>query len=347
MKLVDFSTIVEEAWYAYDPEHEIKEITDISVRVSTNYVYKIDFYNRPFLIAKLSYFGKYEHFKEDHAIVNALAHTLEPPYDRFLARSLMKRGEVFTYRHQEAGQDVWVVFYRPVRINERLPKQLDEAQVLNLGKQMGRFHKAVTHTLPSLPRSSKTLILDVQELAARCDTKAGQFEFAPYTDLIKRHCNTFLHEADRLGYQDFLEIPVFVDWNIGNFSLTKKGQLFSRWDYDWFRVCTRVMDFYFLSRVVSAAGDQTQFSYELDTLLEPRFLLFLQQYHQTFPLTEEEVRFIREAYRFFILQYVIKFGNYFFHTFYAKRLQQEAFEQYLPRLDQGFDVDKLLRACKL
>jgi hypothetical protein len=65
------------------------------------------------------------------------------------------------------------------------------------------------------------------------------------------------------------------------------------------------------------------------------------------PLMINEVRFLREAYRFFILNYVIKDGKYFFSEQYAKKLQAEAYDIYLPSVDRDFDPDKLIEALKL
>ena len=98
----------------------------------------------------------------------------------------------------------------------------------------------------------------------------------------------------------------------------------------------RVLDFYFFSRVVSDLGDRTVFSYVINTMMEDRFILFLKEYHKVNPLTADEIRFLKEAYRFFILNYVIKDGKYFFSEQYAKKLQAEAFEIYLPICRQGF-----------
>lgn len=348
MKRIDFSQIVSQAWQDYDPTRPIKSITDISVQVSTNHVYKVQLHEKKFLIAKLSLFGKYEDFEQEHAIINVLAQTLDRPYDRTLSHSLIKQGKVFTYRHQEPNHDVWVVFYRPVRVNEKLPKRLTEGQVVNLGKQMARFHKACAKTVNALPPFPKTLESDVDALSQQLGTPQpqGAKEYGKYQPLIQQHCDIFLEQCDVLGYENFLKIPVFVDWNIGNFSLTKSGKLSSRWDYDWFRVATRVIDFYFLSRVVSNGGDQTIFSYLVDPLMEDRFLIFLRAYHGEYPLSEAEIRFIKESYRFFILHYVINYGRHFFTEYYGKRLQQEAFEVYLPRIEQQFDTEKLLSVCK-
>ena len=76
-------------------------------------------------------------------------------------------------------------------------------------------------------------------------------------------------------------------------------------------------------------------------------MIFLKSYHAVYPLRPEEVYFIKEAYRFFILNYVVKYGRYFFHDVYANKLQREAFEIYFPRLEDGFNPDKILKALNL
>jgi len=82
-------------------------------------------------------------------------------------------------------------------------------------------------------------------------------------------------------------------------------------------------------------------------MMEDRFILFLEEYHKINPLTANELRFMREAYRFFILNYVIKDGSYFFSEQYAKKLQAEAFDIYLPAVDTDFNAEKLIDALKI
>jgi hypothetical protein len=67
--------------------------------------------------------------------------------------------------------------------------------------------------------------------------------------------------------------------------------------------------------------------------LEPRFVSFLKAYQGVYPLGENELLFIKEAYRFFILNYVVRGGEHFFRPSICRRLQQEAIAQYLPSLD--------------
>lgn len=347
MTQIDFTGIIQQAWSAYDNTRNIVRITDISARVSTNHVYSVRFSDNNFIIAKLSYYGTFEHFVEDHSIIDTLSNNLPAPFENFLARSLAKGRQLFVYHHQSSLMDAWVVFYRPIEIKRKLPRRLNEDQIAKLASQVALFHKACHSIRNTLPPSSKTLETDIDHLLQILDTDEGRYEFRLHTDEIRRHAGLFLENTHKLGEPHWDKIPVFVDWNIGNFSVTSSLKLFSRWDYDWFRMGSRMLDFYFLSRVSSDVGDRTVFSYHATTLMEERFILFLKNYHNVYPLTENEIRFLGEAYRFFILNYVLKDGRHFFHQIFATKLQREALEIHLPSLDKTFDANVLLRALKL
>lgn len=347
MTIIDFTEIVREAWVAYDPTRKIVRIEDISAKVSTNHVYKIILKDGNFIIAKLSYFGLFEHFVEDHAIINALSNNLPEPFENFLSRSLFKRTELFVHRHTSELLDAWVVFYRPVQILNKLPRKLTANQIKRLGKETARFHEACSIIRHSLPPSSKTMLVDINGLLEVLETDEGKFQFSGHLDLIREQCETFKHAYTDLDAKTLESIPVFVDWNIGNFSVTDDLQLFSRWDYDWFRVSSRIMDFYFFARVVSKEGDRTMFTYNIDVLQQERFINYLKAYHDRNPLEEREILFLKETYRFFLLNYVIKYGRYFFHDLFATKLQQEALEIHLPSIEKKFDPNPLLKALNL
>lgn len=328
---------------AYDATRGILSIKDISAMVSTNHVYRVELEDGGRIIAKLSYFGKYEHFVEDHTIINVLNNNLPAPFDNFLARSLMKGDRLFVHRFQSGSIDAWVVFYLPMRIVQMLPKRLTEDHIVKLATEFALFHKTCHIIRHTLPPSSKTLSSDIRDFLSLLQTDLGRYEHRMNLDEIKKQCHIFLENIEKLGVYDFDTIPVFVDWNIGNFSVTPNTKLFSRWDYDWFRISNRMMDFYFFSRVVSDIGDRSVFSYTIDQLMEDRFLLFLKHYHKVFPLSEKEIVFLKEAYRFFILNYVVKYGRHFFHEIYATKLQKEAFDLYFPNID-SFNPKKLIKA---
>lgn len=344
---MDYSLIIKKAWEGYDASKLIKNIEDISAMVSTNRVFRVTFVDDDIVIAKLSNFGKYEYFKEDHRIIHSLSNNLLYPFENVLAKSLVKNNRVYIYRHKQGKADAWVVFYNPTRILERMPRRLEEHHIRKLGEQVGKFHKACARVKNVLPKSSKTLRTDIYALMHQLDNEEKQFGSAMQVDFLKYHCETFLRNRSKYNMSSFEIIPVFIDWNIGNFSVSSHLNLYSRWDYDWFRMSYRLLDFYFFSRVVSDAGDRTVFSYGINTLTEDRFIVFLEEYHKINPLTANEIRFLKEAYRFFILNYVIKDGKYFFKPQYAKKLQTEAFEIYLPSVDRDFDAEKIIAALKL
>ncbi|MDR3704663.1 MAG: hypothetical protein P4L28_02000 [Paludibacteraceae bacterium] len=344
---IDLLPIIEKGWYEYNPKRRIRKIEDLSVNVSTNKVFRITFTDKTFVFAKVSNFGQYENFKEDHEIINVLANNLERPYDHFLSSSLMKDNNLYLYRHEDEFIDVWMVFYRAVRVNTSLPKRLSDEQVKIIGRELAKFHKLCDEMTPVLPKSSKTLVKDIYHLLRRLEKPESKLKFVGFNELIKEHCHIFLENAEKYGYSACTKIPVFVDWNIGNFSVRENGTFFSRWDYDWFRMSSRMLDFYSFSRVCSDIGDKTDFSYTFSQLNEPRFLEFLKEYHKVFPLTRDEVCFMKEAYRFFILNYVISNGRFFFNEAYARKLQREAYEKHLPNLDKGFDAELILEALGL
>ncbi|MFY0625133.1 MAG: hypothetical protein JXR07_02480 [Reichenbachiella sp.] len=344
--LLNFNDIVLEAWANYDSSRKVVSINDISAMVSTNHVYRLKLENGTIVIGKLSYFGSYEDFLEDHSLINSLAINLPDPFDTLISRSLTKGNQLFTYRHKNEHLDAWVVFYNPIKTDVMLPAILDEKQIKKLGSEVAKFHLACTNVKNILPSWSKTLRKDLDYLVEICNSEVGQYEHRGNIDTIKKQIDLFYNNMAHLEAEDWTAIPIFVDWNIGNFSVNKKGGLYSRWDYDWFRMSSRILDFYFFSRVCSTIGDRKEFSYLIDPVNEDRFILFLKEYHKIFPLTRNEVLFIKEAYRFFIINYVIKDGRYFFHEIYATKLQKEAYDIYFPKIDD-FNSEKILKALKL
>src|SRR5690606_7637084 len=192
--------------------------------------------------------------KEDHTIIHALANNLLYPYENVLAKSLVKDNEVYTYRFQNSLVDTWVVFYNPIRTANRLPRRLDEPAIQKLGHEMATFHKACLRVGKILPQSSKTVRTDIQELLDILQTETGQFEYRLHIDTIKEHCERFLMDIDELDSKSVGESPVFVDCDLGTFSVTEDLKLLPRWDYDWLRISNRMMDFYFCRRVVSDIG---------------------------------------------------------------------------------------------
>jgi hypothetical protein len=329
--------ILHDAWANYGAREPIVSLLETSAGVSTNRVYHVRLEGGRGLFAKVSSYGSYVHFRQDHARIHQWCNLLGgTPYERFLARVLLKDGEVYT--HYDHG--TWVVFYEEAPRRGLLPRRLDDAQIENLGHEAALFHRACADVASQLAPTWQSLGADLatlfDQMHSRVLSAARGFN-AEHARLVRRHCDLFFTNAERLGYHRFQKLPVLIDWNRGNFSVAYDEygyQLYSRWDYDWFRIEPRAMDFYFFSRVVREEGDQTVFSYTGSPMLEPRFQRFVRAYHAVFPISEPELMFAKEAYRFFLLNYVLRTGEHFFRPDICERLEREALTRYLPELEK-------------
>jgi Ser/Thr protein kinase RdoA (MazF antagonist) len=337
--------LIEAAWRERGDWRPIRELVEISASVSTNGVYRVVLEGGEEVIAKTSSYGSYLQFRQDHQLIQRWTELLQyTRYRNFLARVLLKDSQVFTYRE---GQQ-WVVFYAKVPFYDFLPKVISDSQVEALGREMAEFHLGCSRIAGHMDPTWKTFGSDVTSLFDLAGSRQWRQDHGlddGVEAVIRRQCETCLSEAERLGYHGFQRIPLLVDWNIGNFSVGLDGdgfKLFSRWDYDWFRIEPRLLDFYSCARVVRSEGDQTVFSYSAAPLLDPRFERFLRAYHEVYPLRAEELLFLKEAYRFFVLNYVLRIGEHFFRPAICKRLQRETVDSYLPALD-SLDLNPLLR----
>lgn len=341
--------VVTAAWQHFDQRRKIVAIENISATVSTNHVFRVTLDDQSEIIAKTTLYGSFIHFRQDHRIIQQWSrHLSGTRYRNFLARTLQSPDlQVFTCREE----DVWVVFYEKATFYDFLPPILNDQQIAAFAQEMAEFHKISAEVAPSLASSWKSLGSDVANLYDSLGNSQWRREhgFADSVEgALRKQCDIFLSNAEKLGYHSFKKVPVLIDWNIGNFSVGMDGEgfkFFSRWDYDWFRVEPRTLDFYFCARVVRAEGDQDVFSYTLAPFFEERFFAFLRRYHQIYPLLDEEVLFIKESYRFFLLNYVIRIGEHFFRHEICERLHREALSEYFPALDRT-DFSPLLQALR-
>lgn len=331
--------LLNNAWATLGEPYALTDIKEISANVSTNRVYQLTLDNDHQVIAKLSSYGSYVHFRQDHTLINVWIRLLKRTrYRSFLAPVLRSRDSDKVFTHREGNW--WAVFYEKAPFYDFLPPRLSDQQVIALGREMARLHLASTKAANDLPPTWKSLGSDIATLFDFVGSRAWREErnFADSMEpMLRDHCERFLSNAADLGYHTMPRIPVLIDWNIGNFSVGFDGggfKLFSRWDYDWFRIEPRTLDFYFCARVVRDEGDHSEFSYLTSPLTEPRFSMFMRAYHKIYPLSEQDILFIGEAYRFFILNYVIRSGEHFFRPSICRRLVREATESYLPSLDR-------------
>jgi len=233
------ASIVTAAWEAYGDHREIREIRDLSANVSTNSVHLLVLDDGHAVVAKRSSYGSYVHFRQDHIRIDEWIHRLRGTrYANLLAPVLQKNGEVFTYR--EKGE--WVVFYGQQPFYDFLPPVLTEPQIESFAEEMALFHRSCLEISDRVRPTWQSLGSDIASLHDAIGSAQWRRERSfsdSATGFVRAHCDAFLGNADALGYHEWTKIPVLIDWNIGNFSVGMDGEgfkLFSRWDYDWFRI---------------------------------------------------------------------------------------------------------------
>ena len=337
--------LITTAWNAYDANRTIDHVVEVSAHVSTNRVFRVVFDDSSHIVAKVSSYGSYFLFAEDHDRLFTCAQLLRGSrWEGFLAEVLPRDGHAYTWY----DGTYWVAFYTDVERATQLPSILNDAEIENLAREIASFHRESSQIAGSLPPTSNSVKGDAIHLLDQLSHEFAAEHFGLRHDdieIAKRSTHEFLLHLEHIRFDEWEKIPVLVDWNLGNFSVKQHDsqfELFSRWDYDWFRIDTRMLDFYFFSRVSSETGDKTSFTYSPHTLLEPRFIRFLRQYHEVFPLSERELLFLPWAYRFFILNYVIREGAKFFREDLSVKFRQDATRIYLPMLND-FDASPLLR----
>ena len=332
----DAEHIVREAWADYARQaadaRSIAALNEMSAHVSTNRVFQIHFTDASTLVAKVSSYGSYFLFAEDHDRLARCSSLLRHGrWAGFLADVLTLDKRPYTWYDGRR----WCAFYGEVQRAESLSRVLSSADVGALAREIARFHHACQEIASALPSVSNSVKGDAIHLLDQLTNPFASRNFdLPSEDIgvLVRFTHELLVHLEAVHYDEWDKIPILVDWNLGNFSVVRDNEelrLFSRWDYDWFRVESRLLDFYFLSRVSSSTGDRTSFTYSPHTLTEPRFLDFIRAYHAINPLSRRDIEFLPYAYRIFILNYVIREGARFFRADLCSQFRRDAARQYL------------------
>lgn len=344
--MIDAERIVRLAWTDYGDGRSVVEIVEVSAHVSTNHVFRLHLDDGSHVVGKVSSYGSYFLFAEDHDRLFKLVQSLSTSrWSGFLAQVLPRDGRAYTWYDGSC----WAAFYNDVERGTQLPRIITTDDIVFLAREIAGLHQACANAALDLPPTSNSVKGDAIHLLEQLSS-----EFAPRNfDLresdisyLRTSTHNFLTNLENIHFDEWTKIPILVDWNLGNFSITQDAnlvkRLFTRWDYDWFRIDTRMLDFYFLSRAASHTGDKTHFSYSPHTLVEPRFVAFLQAYHSVYPLSRAEIEFLPSAYQFFILNYVIREGAKFFRADLSTRFRKDAVRLYLPMLE-SLDISPLLQ----
>ena len=338
-----------DAWASFGDARSITNFDEVSAHVSTNRVFRITLSDNSRLIAKVSSYGSYFQFAEDHdRLARCSALLRGGRWSGFLAEVLTKNDRPFTWYDGAC----WAVFYTDVQGDTGLPRILDDTDVVSLASQIAEFHLACAAISPSLPPTSNSIkgdAIHLYDLLRDAEAMSHYSLDSLSITTLQRYTHDLLLHLEKVHYDEWTRIPILVDLNLGNFSVRPNPQhggssfeFSTRWDYDWFRIESRLLDFYFLSRVSSRTGDKTQFSYSAHTLTEPRFVKFIAAYHQVYPLSKTEIEFLPFAYRFFILNYVIREGARFFRPDLCAQFRRDAAHHYLVESER-LDLTQLLK----
>ena len=334
--LGDAEQVVREAWRDYSAasgdQRTVTATHEVSAHVSTNRVFQVRFSDNTTVVAKVSSYGSYFLFAEDHdRLARCTSLLRHGRWAGFLADVLVVDKRPYTWYDGRC----WCAFYTEVQRAESLPRILSSSDVAALAREIARFHHACSDIAPALPPVSNSVKGDAIHLLDQLTNPFAPRNFdLPPEDIgvLARFTHELLLRLEAVHYDEWAKIPILVDWNLGNFSVTREDgdvRLFSRWDYDWFRVESRLLDFYFLSRVSSSTGDRTSFTYSPHTLTEPRFVEFVRAYHEVNPLSRRDIEFLPYAYRIFILNYVIREGARFFRDDLCAQFRRDAAHGYL------------------
>ena len=345
----DVVAMVRTAWSTLGDPRSISTVAETSAHVSTNRVFRLRLSDSSSVIAKVSSYGSYFLFAEDHDRLHRTRTLMAGTrWESFLAEVMSVDGRSFTWYDGQC----WVAFYSDVQSGTQLPRIVSLDDVATLGRELASFHRECSSIAARLPPTSNSVKGDAIHLLELLEADDAPSHFGLGTESIaalRRHTHEFLMHLESVHFDEWHKIPVLVDWNLGNFSVIRRDSTFTlntRWDYDWFRIDTRLLDFYFLSRVSSSTGDRTIFTYSPHTLFEERFLHFLRAYHSVFPLTRREIEFLPRAYEFFILNYVVREGSKFFQGHLSEQFRADAVDRYLPQV-ASLDVTPILDALTL
>ena len=159
--------IVLAAWRAYGDRRDLVGVQEISVSVSTNRVYRLLLSDKKEFIAKVSGYGSFVHFRQDHQRIQQWSAMLQNSGFRdFLARvaereqpvpeppapsPARRHGAARAAERRPQREKVafvfeqgrrWVAFYHKVPFYDFLPARLSDLEIESFGRNLAAFHKA-------------------------------------------------------------------------------------------------------------------------------------------------------------------------------------------------------------
>lgn len=292
----------------------IVEIKNISTTHTNNEVYEVTTAAGEHYIAKIYKTRAVASLEQDNRFIKQWGSFAKSSNGRnILSQPIFSQESVSVFALDEVRN---VIFYEKLSHGHLLGILQTEEQIRYFAKAVALFHRqGLTHTkeISILPSSGYlSSRIKILENALRNVDTLNITGFSPQdVSFLQIQLELLSVSADKLNYKHFPMVPIAVDFNPGNFLIdTHDGgwEVSSRWDYDIVKYASVVFDFYTLSRVVTKTCLEITKDFSPQSLIHNNFKIFLGEYVKYYPLTREELLFIFEAYRYFLLEYVVIFG---------------------------------------
>ena len=129
----------------------IVRVDEVSANVSTNRVYRVHLDDGSTSICKVSSYGSYFLFVEDHDRLSRCARLLDGTRFGGMLADVWTADATARPDLHLVRPDMWAVFYDDVPRGEALPRVLTTDQIENLGREIAEFHLACTDLAPRIP----------------------------------------------------------------------------------------------------------------------------------------------------------------------------------------------------
>ena len=226
--MIDAERIVRLAWDDYGDKRSVIGIVEVSAHVSTNHVFRIHLNDGSHVVGKVSSYGSYFLFAEDHDRLFKLVQSLgNTRWSGFLAQVLPREGRAYTWYDGSC----WAAFYNDVERGTQLPRIITTDDITFLAREIAAFHKTCANAALDLPPTSNSVKGDAIHLLEQLSS-----EFAPRNfDLrasdiayLRASTHNFLQHLEDIHFDEWTKIPILVDWNLGNFSVTQDANFKKR-----------------------------------------------------------------------------------------------------------------------
>jgi len=152
--MIDAERIVRLAWADYGDPRTISDVVEVSAHVSTNHVFRLHLNDGSHVVGKVSSYGSYFLFAEDHDRLFKLVQSLSNSrWSRFLAQVLPRDGRAYTWYDGTC----WAAFYDDVERGTQLPRIITSEDIVFLAREIASFHKSCAEASRHLPPTSNSV----------------------------------------------------------------------------------------------------------------------------------------------------------------------------------------------